>query len=437
MSELLIRQLLSGQYREAHGDAPVTVPIRVIEVGETLEGREGPLVAALELGRSLAVVSDEDTDRALGHRVKQALAPVVRVLPVVLPAHPQPDEATVEALGRQTSAADALVAVGSGTINDLCKYAAARADKPYVVFATAPSMNGYTSMNASITVDGLKRTLPARVPAAVFVDLSVLAAAPARMIRAGVGDSLCRATAQADWLLAHLLRGDPYRTLPFELLAEEEARLLSDPEGLLRGDLKAMGSLARTLILSGLGMTLCGGSYPASQGEHLISHYVELRLGARHGEDPTAEPLHGEQIALTTLTMARLQRQVLERERIRVHPSTVGQAELLERYGPELGPGCWREFLPKRLEERSAAALNDRLAREWPKVREAIAAVCLAPQRVDSVLERIGAPRSPEALGWPRDLYTEAVAHAAELRNRYTFLDLARDSQELNPAALL
>jgi len=28
--------------------------------------------------------------------------------------------------------------------------------------------------------------------------------------------------------------------------------------------------LARTLVLSGFGMTICGGSYPASQGEHLM-----------------------------------------------------------------------------------------------------------------------------------------------------------------------
>ena len=33
--------------------------------------------------------------------------------------------------------------------------------KPYAVFATAPSMNGYTSANAAITVDGHKQTLPA------------------------------------------------------------------------------------------------------------------------------------------------------------------------------------------------------------------------------------------------------------------------------------
>ena len=75
-----------------------------------------------------------------------------------------PIATTVERLRRACAHADALVAVGSGTINDLCKYAAAKDGKPYAVFATAPSMNGYTSKNAAITVDGHKKSLPAGAP---------------------------------------------------------------------------------------------------------------------------------------------------------------------------------------------------------------------------------------------------------------------------------
>ena len=125
---------------------------------------------------------------------------------------------TVEVLRRASADADALVAVGSGTINDVCKYAAAKDGKRYAVFATAPSMNGYASKNAAITIDGHKSSLAAASPVGVFMDLAVLCAAPARMIRAGLGDSLCRSTAQADWLLSHHLLGTPYRHAPFALL---------------------------------------------------------------------------------------------------------------------------------------------------------------------------------------------------------------------------
>ena len=113
----------------------------------------------------------------------------------MLEASPHPDLATVGLLRAATATADALVAIGSGTINDLCKYTAARTGKPYVVFATAPSMNGYTSMNAAITVDGHKKSLPATAPLGVFIDLGIFAKAPLRMIQSGLGDSLCRWTA--------------------------------------------------------------------------------------------------------------------------------------------------------------------------------------------------------------------------------------------------
>ena len=56
----------------------------------------------------------------------------------MLPRDPHADLPTVEAVRGRSAAADALIAVGSGTINDVTKYAAACDAKPYAVFATAP-----------------------------------------------------------------------------------------------------------------------------------------------------------------------------------------------------------------------------------------------------------------------------------------------------------
>jgi glycerol-1-phosphate dehydrogenase [NAD(P)+] len=421
----VLTRLLRGEYPDPRSGSPLPVPIRSIVMEASLAGREAELVSALGLGRTLAVVSDPQTEAALGSRVKRALAACARLVAVALPSRPHPDQATAEAIQRAGQEADAFVAVGSGTINDLCKYAAAGAGKPYAVFATAPSMNGYTSKNASITVGGLKRTLPAAVPQGVFMDLGVLAAAPPRLIRAGVGDTLCRPTVQADWLLAHLLRGDPYQELPFDLLAEDEARLLAEPEALLAGDSGAMACLAGALTLAGLGMTYCGGSYSTSQGEHLISHFLELAQGPGRA----AESLHGEQIAVTTLTMARLQQRLLARRRVTVRACALREADFLERYGPELGPACWREFAPKLLDEQAAAALNAHLASGWESIRARIARVAMPAERLAGVLRRLGAPLQPGEVGWGAEAYREAVLHAAEIRNRYTFLDLARDAR--------
>jgi glycerol-1-phosphate dehydrogenase [NAD(P)+] len=287
-------------------------------------------------------------------------------------------------------------------------------------------MNGYTSMNAAITVDGHKKTLPAATPLGVFMDLEVQAAAPARMIRAGLGDSLCRATAQVDWLLSHHLHGTPYRSAPFAMLAEDEAILLEAPEALLCGDLDAMRALARTLVLSGLGMTICGGSYPASQGEHLISHYIDMFA------PPDREAFfHGEQVAVATLTMARIQEEVLAAGPPRFLPSPVSRADLEARFGPEIGDSCWQEFESKRATGESAVPLTQRAARMWSDLSDDVRHASISATRLESIMLRARGPTTPADIGLTPDFYATAVRNARFLRDRYTFLDLADDSGHL------
>ncbi|MEE8443702.1 MAG: sn-glycerol-1-phosphate dehydrogenase [Alphaproteobacteria bacterium] len=423
MTTDVLDRLLNGELADPDGGPALSVPTRAVEIAETLEGREAELVEQLDLGGRLAVVSDVNTHAALGARVARALAGRFEVTEIRLPGRPHADEASVAAVRRASSGCDALIAVGAGTINDLCKYAAARDGKDYAVFGTAPSMNGYTSVNAAITVGGHKKTLPAVAAAGVFLDLDVLSKAPKRMIRSGLGDSLCRPTAQADWLLAHLLLDQPYRQAPFALLVDDEADLFANSEALPRGDLDAMRALARTLVLSGFGMTLCGGSYPASQGEHLISHYVEMMA-------PTdwPEAFHGEQIAVATLTMARLQERMLDGPAPRLRATAVGEAEVTAHFGAELGPACWNAFAAKCFDAARAEALNARLAENWDSFRTRLRTASRPAAPLEEVLARAAVPRRPEDLHWPHAFYRDAVRHAREIRDRYTFLDLAADS---------
>ncbi len=417
-----ILQLLTGQWPDPESGEPLGVPVRSIVIAESLSGIEADLVARLDLGRRLAVVSDPVTHDVLGARVEQALASVGQPIPIRLRDRPHADDITVDRIREATADADALLAVGSGTINDLCKYAAFQDGKPYAVFGTAPSMNGYTSANAAITVGGLKKSLAARTPVGVFLDLAVLAAAPPRMICSGLGDSLCRSTAQADWLLSHLLRDTPYREAPFALLAGDESALFEDAGALMAGDLEAMRRLARTLVLSGLGMCLCGGSYPASQGEHLISHYIEMMGGPN-----LPASFHGEQIGVTTLTMARLQERILDAVPV-VRPTVVDAGDLAAHFGAETGAACTRELAAKALSPAAADALNEQLSRAWPAIRERIAAVRRSAVDLQRTLAAAGAPTRPSDLGWPAPFYRTAVTRARQIRSRYGFLDLAGDA---------
>ena len=152
-----------------------------------------------------------------------------------------------------------------------------------------------------------KKTLPAHLPKGVFCDLKVIAEAPKRLTLSGLGATHYAARPRsADWLLSHLLLDTPYTPVPFDLLMPYEAELFAHAEKLAAGDVKVIELLMKTLLVSGLGMVIAGGSYPASQGEHLIAHTMEMKYG-------TALPqrYHGEQIGVTTLTMAKIQQNAI------------------------------------------------------------------------------------------------------------------------------
>ncbi len=420
MSRDMLDRLIAGTLPDPDGGGMLSTPLKTIVIGRGLGDEAAALVRPLPLGRRLAVVMDPDTRLALGERVAMALhGGGLDVDKIILPRHPHPDMDAVRSVIARTQGASGLVAVGSGSINDITKYAAYLSDRPYAVFGTAPSMNGYTSVSAAITEDGLKKSLSARLPVGVFLDLEVMVRAPHRLVAAGFGDSMAHPTAQTDWLMAHLLLGTPYREAPFMLLAEDEEALVAKAGDLRNGDIGAMEVLVRTLVMSGLGMTLCGGSYPASQGEHLIAHYMDMR-----GKD-LPEAHHGEHIAVTTLTMARLQERVLALPGLRLSPTRDTPERFESIFGKALGRSCWEAFRPKLLGEDRLDAINAVLDRQWPSFRERLLYVHRPAREVAAALKAVGAPTTPQEVAIPPAFYEEAVANARLIRDCFTMLDVA------------
>ncbi len=419
MSQALLDTLLKGTLRDPDGSGFLSVPVASVVIARNLASQAPDLVAQLRLGKRLAVVTDPQTRAVMGEAVADALRREHDVNEIVFDHSPHPDMEAVAFVRERCGADDGVVGVGSGSINDIAKHAAHMGGKPYAVFGTAPSMNGYTSVAAAITEDGLKKSLPSTAPRGVFLDLGVLARAPKRLIAAGIGDSICRATAQVDWLMAHLLLGKKYRDAPFMLLKEDEKQMLSRIGAIVSGDESAIELLARTLVMSGFGMTICGGSYPASEGEHLIAHYIDML-----GHDlPLA--YHGEHIAVTTITMAALQETVIAEEKLTIKPSADTLDDFVAHFGEDLGKSCWDAWLPKRLDADRAAALTRKLASDWADIKARLKQVGRPSAEIARDLKAAGAPTTPAAVGIPESFYRDAVANARRIRDRFTFLDLA------------
>ena len=421
----LIEDVVAGHWADPATGRPIVLPFETIEIAETLDGREAELIRPLGLGSRLAVVSDTNTVEAMGRRVAQALRPIAAVDEIVLADGLACDEPSIDLVRDKTRGADAIVAVGSGVVNDLCKHASFLDGRPYAVFGTAASMNGYGASTASVTLrSGLKTSVSSRAPRGIFIDLDVSAKAPSWLSAAGLGDSLCRPTAQIDWWASHALFGTPYDAAPFELLADDEPRMIAHAAGLARHDIAAIGHLHRVMTLCAFGVCLAGMSNPGSMGEHQISHWIDMFAGDDH-----PGTTHGQQVGVASLVMARLQQRLLSRESPPVvRPTMVDEAAMRARYGATLAPLCIAEMKKTALDSEGAAALNGRLEAAWPSLRRDLAAMALPVEAMEGALRAAGGPTSARELGLPRVVWRDAIRYAREIRGRWSFLNLAADS---------
>ncbi len=187
------------------------------------------------------------------------------------------------------------VGVGGGRVIDTVKLAAARTRTEFISVPTTISNDGISSPVASLTCkDGRRRSHAAAMPAGIVVDVRVIGDAPARTLRAGIGDLASNLTAVLDWQLADRLGHEQYDAYS-AMIAESAARPVLDVVDL--GSAATHEIVAKGLLLSGLAMAAAGTSRPCSGAEHLISHSLDAQLGG-------AAALHGEQVALGTLIAA-------------------------------------------------------------------------------------------------------------------------------------
>jgi glycerol-1-phosphate dehydrogenase [NAD(P)+] len=420
----LIDEIVHGKWTNPETGRLATVPYESIVIEENLDGSEADLVAALKLGKKLALVADQTTYEAMGARVEKALKKLGPVETVILD-HPHADIATAALLEEKLAGFDGAVAVGSGTINDLTKFVTGRTNRRYAVFGTAASMNGYTSTTASMTLDnGLKVSLPSHAPSGFFVDLKVTADAPRYLSASGFADCLVRSVAQIDWWMSHRLLGSLYSTVPYIIQEKDEAELNARAAGIAAGDIAANGYLHRVLTLCGLGVSFTGMSNHGSMGEHQISHYIDCFAGDLH-----PGTLHGQQVGVATLTMARIQRRFLDSQKPPVIKSTrIDPNGMAQRMGKDIAAQCYAEIQPKIFDERGAAEINEKLAALWPTLRGELEAFAIPVAEMERLLRDAGGAMTAADLGLPADFYREAVVHCREMRNRYSFIDIAADA---------
>lgn len=251
-------------------------PIDYVDIAE---GALERLPDMCEDYKNVLIVCDDNTYAACGAEVVKILGVKVAKL-LTLKAQTDvviPDESQIEEIEKNvTDGTDLILGVGSGVINDLCKYVSFKCELPYYIVATAPSMDGYASVGSALILGGMKVTLNARPPKAIIAEPKVLATAPTPMLQSGYGDIIGKYSCLNDWKLARVIKDEYFCDEVYELTMSCVKEVEPLAEAVLARDPKAVGALMEALVAVGIAMAYVGNSRPASGSEHHLSHFFEI-----------------------------------------------------------------------------------------------------------------------------------------------------------------
>ena len=249
--------------------------IKHILIGSDVLPQYIPLLADYQ---KIFLVADTNTYAVFGKQVEEALGDKVESVLVferdglLVPN----EEAVAEMDAKLTADTQLIVGVGSGVIQDLCKYVSFQHKMPYHIIATAPSMDGYASKGAAMIMENMKITYNAHVPEAIIGDSEILKDAPMEMIQSGYGDILGKYSCLNDWKLSRVVNDEYFCQYVYDLTYEMLTKTKDLGPALLKRDADAMATLMEALVGVGIAMAYVGNSRPASGSEHHLSHFFEI-----------------------------------------------------------------------------------------------------------------------------------------------------------------
>lgn len=388
----------------------------------------------LEKDDKIYVVADVNTWDVAGEKVvsvvEEAGYPVESYIFPYESMHAEQQYAD-EILEHLPEDAKLIIAVGSGTINDLSRFVAFNNDLPYYIVATAPSMDGYASNVSPLVQNNLKITHPAECASAIIGDTDFLATAPDVMIAAGLGDVLGKYLAINDWKLSNIINDEYYCDNVGELVLESVRKCVENVPGLVERDPEALVYLMESLVLIGIAMSFIGYSRPASASEHHISHFLEMKSiqNGNYGE------LHGTCVGMATALVGEMYKKLLENpidyDKARAHAKAFDYETWKEEIERSYGPGA-EEVLKlyqkaKQNEPDDVLERIDSIEENEEAVKALIAQAVEDTKNAPELLESLGGLTSPAQFGFDKDEFKDILLYAKDLRERYAALQLFYD----------
>ncbi len=367
--------------------------------------------------KNILIVADENTFGAAGNKTISALAGK-HIKKVIFTGSKVlvPNEEAIDTVTANLTDIDMIVGIGSGVIQDLCKYVSFYNNIPYLVVATAPSMDGYASDGAAMITGGMKVTYKAGLPRAIIADTEVLANAPIEMIKAGYGDIIGKFSALNDWKLSHCINDEYFCDWIYNLTDEQIDRTLKLASGILERNEESIKTLMEALVIIGILMSFAGSSRPASGSEHHLSHFFEI-TGII---DKTEYFPHGIDVAYSTVITAQVREKILADK----FPAKIFRDEREEYESKiksvykQVADGCIE------LQDKVGNYANDRMKIYLHKEKEIreILEEMPASEDIYDMLDLVGLDMNEFYSLYGKDKIENAVLYAKDLKDRYTVL---------------
>ena len=328
-----------------------------------------------------------------------------------------PDETAVEKLNNVVSdKTDLILGVGSGVIQDLCKYVSFQRGLPYYIAATAPSMDGYASTGAAMIMGNMKVTYNAHVPQAIIADVDILKNAPMEMIQSGYGDIIGKLSCLNDWRLAAAVNNEYFCQYVYDLTMQMTDSIKDDGELLLKRDTEAIKRLTEALIGVGVAMAYVGNSRPASGSEHHLSHFFEITGIMNH------EPyfMHGTDVAFSTVYTCRMREEILKLD-VPEQAQEFDREEWESKIRAVYGTAAQGVI---ELQNKAGVYNEDKISvykEKWNEIREILKDAPSADE-ITAYLESVGLDISDFEKMYGRKKLENAKWYAKDVKDRYSVL---------------
>jgi len=270
---------------------------RDVVVGHAVLDDIPELCERINLEGRCIVVHDENTRKIAGERIILALKNAYEVEDIVVGRATMNEVTRVQRKAKKEKASF-LVAVGGGSVIDIAKLASYKSNIPFISVPTAASHDGIASPRASIKMNGVSVSKEARSPLAILADTAIISKAPYRMLASGCADVISNLTAILDWELASRLKGEYYSSFAAALAKTAAELLIENAKFIKPGIEEGVWIAVKSMIVSGVAMSVANSSRPASGAEHMFSHALD-RIAP-------GKAMHGEQCGIGAIMMMYL-----------------------------------------------------------------------------------------------------------------------------------